>query len=207
MPWQSIWRMGASGSSSPTRSTSRPNSATPRAGSRVRLRDLPPAAPLPPRVSARLSRLPRRHEKGGHPVHRRKRACLSRTTAPKRAASTIACRRPALQHARTRKEQPQVRRPRSIYISVRTSTSETGCWRGDRTKVRSYSSKVESSCPLCPSAHQRGSIRVGFSGRLAEEKAPLAFIDVARRTPGNELQFLMTGPDGSNPRYAERSHA
>jgi glycosyltransferase involved in cell wall biosynthesis len=36
-------------------------------------------------------------------------------------------------------------------------------------------------------------LRVGFSGRLAEEKAPLAFIDLARMLPTPHLRFLMTG--------------
>lgn len=37
------------------------------------------------------------------------------------------------------------------------------------------------------------SFRVGFSGRLAEEKAPLAFIDLARRIPDARFQFVITG--------------
>jgi O-antigen biosynthesis protein len=35
--------------------------------------------------------------------------------------------------------------------------------------------------------------RVGFSGRLAKEKAPLAFIDLARRIPDGDFQFVITG--------------
>jgi glycosyltransferase involved in cell wall biosynthesis len=36
-------------------------------------------------------------------------------------------------------------------------------------------------------------LRVGFSGRLAEEKAPLAFVELARKLPDARFQFLMTG--------------
>lgn len=37
------------------------------------------------------------------------------------------------------------------------------------------------------------SFRVGFSGRLAEEKAPLAFIELARRIPDGDFEFVVTG--------------
>jgi glycosyltransferase involved in cell wall biosynthesis len=37
------------------------------------------------------------------------------------------------------------------------------------------------------------SFRVGFSGRLAEEKAPLAFIDLARLIRDVDFEFIMTG--------------
>ena len=37
------------------------------------------------------------------------------------------------------------------------------------------------------------SLRVGFSGRLAEEKAPLAFVELARAIPDAGLEFVMTG--------------
>lgn len=48
--------------------------------------------------------------------------------------------------------------------------------------------------PEGPSARcSTRSFRVGFSGRLAEEKAPLSFVDVVRRTPGAEFEFVITG--------------
>ena len=36
-------------------------------------------------------------------------------------------------------------------------------------------------------------LRVGFSGRLSEEKAPLAFVDLARMLSDSRFHFLMTG--------------
>jgi len=36
-------------------------------------------------------------------------------------------------------------------------------------------------------------LRVGFSGRLSEEKAPLAFVDLARMLSSSQCRFLMTG--------------
>jgi O-antigen biosynthesis protein len=36
-------------------------------------------------------------------------------------------------------------------------------------------------------------LRVGYSGRLAEEKNPIAFVDLARVLPDSRFQFLMTG--------------
>jgi glycosyltransferase involved in cell wall biosynthesis len=47
----------------------------------------------------------------------------------------------------------------------------------------------------CPVERRGGlPLRVGFSGRLAEEKAPLAFVDLARLLPDSALfQFVMTG--------------
>jgi glycosyltransferase involved in cell wall biosynthesis len=45
-----------------------------------------------------------------------------------------------------------------------------------------------------PIARRRGlPLRIGFSGRLAEEKAPLAFVDLARLLPTPQFRFLMTG--------------
>ena len=37
------------------------------------------------------------------------------------------------------------------------------------------------------------SLRVGFSGRLSAEKAPLAFVDLAHRMADPRFQFVMTG--------------
>jgi glycosyltransferase involved in cell wall biosynthesis len=45
-----------------------------------------------------------------------------------------------------------------------------------------------------PAERPRGlPLRVGFSGRLADEKAPLAFVDLARQLPDSRFQFVMTG--------------
>jgi glycosyltransferase involved in cell wall biosynthesis len=43
------------------------------------------------------------------------------------------------------------------------------------------------------------SFRVGFSGRLAEEKAPLAFIDLVRRLTDVDFEFVMTGAGPLEP--------
>lgn len=45
-----------------------------------------------------------------------------------------------------------------------------------------------------PVERRRGfPLRVGFSGRLSEEKGPLAFVDLARKLSDSRFQFVMTG--------------
>jgi glycosyltransferase involved in cell wall biosynthesis len=48
-------------------------------------------------------------------------------------------------------------------------------------------------------------LRVGFSGRLAEEKAPLAFVELAQLLPGHRFLFLMTGAGPLEPAVRRRS--
>jgi glycosyltransferase involved in cell wall biosynthesis len=57
-----------------------------------------------------------------------------------------------------------------------------------------------------PSERLRGlPLHIGFSGRLAEEKAPLAFIDLARMLPDARFQFVMTGAGPLEPAVRRRA--
>jgi glycosyltransferase involved in cell wall biosynthesis len=63
----------------------------------------------------------------------------------------------------------------------------------EETRVLVIESGVDTS-EYASVGRRRGlPLRVGFSGRLAEEKAPLAFIDLVRMLPDSRFQFVMTG--------------
>jgi glycosyltransferase involved in cell wall biosynthesis len=63
----------------------------------------------------------------------------------------------------------------------------------DEASVMLVESGVDVSAQRPVERSERRSLRVGFSGRFAEEKAPLAFIELARAIPDAGLEFVMTG--------------
>ena len=63
----------------------------------------------------------------------------------------------------------------------------------DEASIRVVESGVDTT-EYKPVERKRGSrLQVGFSGRLSEEKAPLAFVDLARVLSGPDFHFAMTG--------------
>src|SRR6478672_7268297 len=63
----------------------------------------------------------------------------------------------------------------------------------DEASIQAIESGVDLDAYRPTERHRGLPLRVGFSGRLAEEKAPLAFVDLARMLPESRFQFLMTG--------------
>ena len=63
----------------------------------------------------------------------------------------------------------------------------------DEDSVVLVESGVDTSRPTSSERPQTAPLRVGFSGRLSQEKAPLAFVELARRMADPRFRFVMTG--------------
>jgi glycosyltransferase involved in cell wall biosynthesis len=63
----------------------------------------------------------------------------------------------------------------------------------DEASILVIESGVDTSEYRPRERRREGPLRVGFSGRLSEEKAPLAFVELAQLLPGSDFQFVMTG--------------
>ena len=96
----------------------------------------------------------------------------------------------ALQHAGARSEQSPVRRTDRPSPVRKREVRDWLVARGqDEASVVVIESGVDTSLHRPVERQVRLPLRVGFSGRLSEEKAPLAFVDLAQMLPDSRFHF------------------